>query len=197
MYISKALWEKVVAQWFEVHDMTSYCTFQGVVNLFPPKDVTNKSDSYVDVNYKDILVTFNVGKHGDAVLSKSFEIYNEYGVFIGVAEIDKVPNLSNNNIRVENYIEDAEVDWATEYGVYAINHETRLCENTSQLFGTSIVIYDSNDSKFDEGVVSRDLINAESEMDYFEDYDLYNSEHQLVGYAYTTTTRHTKKRKVR
>ena len=45
------------------------------------KDITNDESEFIDTNYKDILVTFNV-KDGKCEVSKSMEVYNEYGNFV-------------------------------------------------------------------------------------------------------------------
>lgn len=55
-----------------------------------------------------------------------------------------------------------EVDWATEYGVYAINRDTRLVENTSGVTGITVEIFYG--------------------LDY--DYALYDGSLHLVGFAY-------------
>lgn len=180
MVISRQLWEKALSQWNEVKKMTDYTTFNGVTNLFPSKDVTNKTEEFIDVNYKDILVTFTKGTMGKAVLTDSFEIYNENGVFIGQFFADKTPYFEEEMKRVEKYVKDGEVDWATEFGVYAINRETRLCENTSYIVDTTIVLFDSEDPSFDESRVADEI----SEVGGNEDYDLYDGQHYLVGYAY-------------
>lgn len=180
MVISKQLWEKALSQWNEVKKMTDYTTFNGVTNLFPSNDVTNKTEEFIDVNYKDILVTLTKGAMGNAVLSDSFEIYNENGVFVGQFFADKPPYFEGETKRVEKYVEDGEVDWGTEFGVYGVNRDTRICENTSYLINTTIVVFDSEDPSFDECDVSNEILK----MGGREDYDLYDGQHYLVGYAY-------------
>lgn len=72
-----------------------------------------------------------------------------------------------------------EVDWATEYGVYAINRDTRLVENTSGVTGITVEIFYG----LDEGEVSDRLAERlRNGLDY--DYTLYDSSLHLVGYAY-------------
>ena len=185
MQISKTLWEKVVGQWWEVFDKTSYATYQGIPNLFPSNDITNKTDEYIDVNYKDILVTFNVGTMGNAVLSKSFEIYNENGVFIGCADITKVPKLIDDKYRDEFCVEDRIVDWHNEFGVFALNRHSRLFENASELKNTIIVLYDFDYALYDENEVVADLSETRDEMVFGQEtYTIYNHRHQLIGFAY-------------
>lgn len=184
MNISKELWEKAVDQWIWVRDMTSYCTFEGVVNFFPPSSKTNQTDNFIDINFKDILVTFNKGKNGEAVLSDGFEIYNERGIFVGHYYINRPPQFVEDKSRTEKLVGNGEVDWGTEFGVYAINRYSRLWENTSYLTNTTIVIFNSEDPSFDESKVATDLTESLSDRYDCEDYDLYNGKHQFVGYAY-------------
>jgi hypothetical protein len=47
------------------------------------KDITNDDGEHIDLNYKDILVTFNVSD-GIVSLSDCIEVYNSEGVFCNV-----------------------------------------------------------------------------------------------------------------
>lgn len=72
-----------------------------------------------------------------------------------------------------------EVDWATEYGVYAINRDTRLVENTSGVTGITVEIFYG----LDENEVSNRLAERlRNGLDY--DYALYDGSLHLVGFAY-------------
>ena len=72
-----------------------------------------------------------------------------------------------------------EVDWATEYGCYAVNRDSRIFENTSYLDDATIEVFTDTDEN--------DVANALAErlhkgLDY--DYALYDGQHRLVGFAY-------------
>ena len=72
-----------------------------------------------------------------------------------------------------------EVDWLFEYGVYAINRNTNLFENTSGVPGITIEIFWG----LDEGEVSARLTERlNNGLDC--DYALYSKGHALMGYAY-------------
>lgn len=50
-------------------------------------NITNRDDDYIDANYRDILVTFNI-RDGRAYLSDiMFECYDEHGMFIGTERV--------------------------------------------------------------------------------------------------------------
>lgn len=46
------------------------------------KDITNDVEEYIDMNYKNILVTFQ-DINGKAELTDCFEYYNDNGIFLG------------------------------------------------------------------------------------------------------------------
>ena len=71
----------------------------------------------------------------------------------------------------------SETDWATEYGVYAINRCTRIFENTSWTEGLTMVLFTDTD----ENDVSAKL-TLNRGLDY--EFALYDDEHHLVGYVY-------------
>jgi hypothetical protein len=73
-----------------------------------------------------------------------------------------------------------ETDWATEYGVYAVNSETCLFENSSWAEGLTMVLFTDTD----ESDVFTDLERSLTwdGLDY--EYALYDGEHRLVGYVY-------------
>jgi hypothetical protein len=71
-----------------------------------------------------------------------------------------------------------ETDWATEFGVYALNTQTNLFENTSGVQGIKIEIHD----EMDEGEVS-DLLAQRKRDGLGYDYALYDGQHCLVGFA--------------
>lgn len=74
-----------------------------------------------------------------------------------------------------------ETDWAFEYGVYAINRDSRIFENISCTEGMTMELYKG----FDEGDVSRML--ADRLMSGGDnEYTLYNDKHELVGFVYYT-----------
>ena len=72
-----------------------------------------------------------------------------------------------------------EVDWATEYGCYAVSHDSRLFENTSFLDDFTVEVFTDTD----EDDVANALGDRLSDgLDY--DYALYDGQHRLVGFAY-------------
>ena len=80
---------------------------------------------------------------------------------------------------MKQIINTEETDWAAEFGVYAINRDTRLFENTSGIPGITIEIFYG----LDEGEVSDRLgQRLRDGLDY--EYALYDGSHHLCGYAY-------------
>lgn len=74
-----------------------------------------------------------------------------------------------------------ETDWMLDYGVYAINRDSRLFENTSAVRGYTIELY--------VGVDENEVANRLGDIiDEFGDYDycLYSTKHELVGIVYRT-----------
>lgn len=72
-----------------------------------------------------------------------------------------------------------ETDWATEFGAYAVNRDTRIFENTSFTEGMFVEIFedaDENDVANKLGERLRDGLEYE--------YALYDGSHRLIGFAY-------------
>ena len=78
--------EKYLDQWFEIAKIGCGRKWEEVRERFA-KDITNECDDYIDINYKDILVTFNKLVDGTAFISRYFEYYNKDGVFCGELKI--------------------------------------------------------------------------------------------------------------
>lgn len=78
--------EKYLDQWYEVAKIGCGKTMDELRKIFA-KDITNDEEDYIDLNYKDILVTFNKLVDGTAFISRYFEYYNENGVFCGELKI--------------------------------------------------------------------------------------------------------------
>lgn len=76
-------------------------------------------------------------------------------------------------------ITENEINWAAEFGVWAINRDTRLVENCSGVPGIIVEIYENKD----ESEVS-DLIAARLRDGLDYDYALYDDSMFLVGFAY-------------
>ena len=72
-----------------------------------------------------------------------------------------------------------ETDWASEFGVYAINRDSRLVENTSAVQGITIEIYEDKDESEVSDLLAQRLREG---LDY--DYALYDGQLHLVGFAY-------------
>ena len=68
----------------EYRELRKYngCTADEIRSTFG-KDITNDDGEHIDLNYKDILVTFNVSD-GIVSLSDCIEVYNSEGVFCNV-----------------------------------------------------------------------------------------------------------------
>ena len=81
---------------------------------------------------------------------------------------------------MKQYIKTEETDWMRDYGVYAVNRNTRLFENTSAVKGYVIKIYYG----LDEGEISSVLADfLRTGSDY--DFALYTSKHELCGFVYS------------
>lgn len=81
---------------------------------------------------------------------------------------------------MKQYIKTEETDWLRDYGVFAINRDTRLFENTSGVKGSVIELYFG----LDEGEVSNVLADfLRTGSDY--DFALYTSKHELCGFVYS------------
>lgn len=80
---------------------------------------------------------------------------------------------------MKQIINKEETDWMVDYGVYAINRDTRLFENTSSVSGATIEIFYGLDENEVSTVLAERLRNG---LDY--DYALYDSKHRLCGFAY-------------
>lgn len=78
-------------------------------------------------------------------------------------------------------IEKEETDWMQDYGVYAVNRDTRIFENCSAVKGFTIELYWG----VDENRVADRLAEV---IDEYGDYDycLYSQIHELVGFVYRT-----------
>ena len=93
--ISQELYETLVSQWYEIKDITSPSDMENIREVFGDK-ITNDTKECIDVNYKDIRVTFTaVQGYGDsydayggyARLSDRFKYYTKEGVFAGVFDL--------------------------------------------------------------------------------------------------------------
>lgn len=92
--MNKEYIDKCVNIWYELLNTTSGLDMDNIRELFRDNsrgNITNNTRDYIDVNYKNILVTFipiwGVGYDefgGKAKLNSNFEIYNENGIFCGV-----------------------------------------------------------------------------------------------------------------
>lgn len=89
--ISRQLYEKLTSQWYEVANIAMGCDMDNIREVFGDR-ITNDTGDCIDVNYKDILVTFTAQKGisrgydtygGKAFLNDKFEYYNKGGVFCG------------------------------------------------------------------------------------------------------------------
>lgn len=72
-----------------------------------------------------------------------------------------------------------EIDWAQEFGVYALNRDTRLFENCSGVPGITVEIFKDMDESYVSDMLAARLRDG---LDY--DYALYDGLHFLVGFAY-------------
>lgn len=89
-----------LSQYYSILDITINCDMDNIREIFG-KDITNDTGDLIDVNYKDILVTFwafkgiNKGYDrygGKAVLADRFEVYDKEGNFVGLFSIHGVPD---------------------------------------------------------------------------------------------------------
>ena len=85
-----------INQWKEVKEMTKGMTMDDIRSTFA-KDITNDlraefeaglDHDIIDVNVKDILVTF-IEKRGKAKLHTWIEMYAKNGEFLGVVDVKK------------------------------------------------------------------------------------------------------------
>ncbi len=80
---------------------------------------------------------------------------------------------------MKDIIRKEETDWRTEYGVYAINRDSRLVENTSAVQNYTIELYtDEDESQVSDRLAQR----LHDGNDY--DYALYAKDLRLVGFVY-------------
>ena len=90
--ISQELYETLVNQWYEVKNITMGCDMDNIREVFGDR-ITNDTKECIDVNYKDILVTFSADMcdmqeyGGMARLSDRFEYYTKEDVFAGVFDL--------------------------------------------------------------------------------------------------------------
>ena len=77
-----------------------------------------------------------------------------------------------------------ETDWAFDFGVFAINRDTRMFENTSWTKGMEVEIYNPEEEDFDENLVADALAEVFDDERGDYEYTLYDGMHQLVGFAY-------------
>ena len=91
MKIDKNLLDTLIYQWYEVATIAMGCDMDNVREVFKDR-ITNDTKDCIDVNYKDICVTFTAkmgisdfydSYGGKAILLDNFEYYNEGGVFCG------------------------------------------------------------------------------------------------------------------
>ena len=92
MNISKKEYENAVSNWYELADITMGCDMDNIREVFKNR-ITNDCGDCIDMNYKNICVTFNADKRmyaeygGKAILNTKFEYYNKDDVFCGVYDI--------------------------------------------------------------------------------------------------------------
>lgn len=80
---------------------------------------------------------------------------------------------------MKQFINTEETDWMRDYGVYAVNRDSRLFENTSAVKGYVIEVYFG----LNENETSNRLADfLRTGSDY--DYALYTPKHELCGFAY-------------
>lgn len=91
MNISNETYEKALSQYYTIADITMGCDMDNIREIFK-KDITNDTGDCIDVNFKDILVTFKANMcmyekfGGKAELTGNFEYY-ENGQFVGVYDL--------------------------------------------------------------------------------------------------------------
>lgn len=111
------------------------------------------------------------------ILDGYYEVETINGDTLETIAIDKpIEVLNMEKVRLSE-----ETDWEFEYGVYAINRDTRIFENTSCTEGMTMELYKG----FDESDVSRMLADRLRNGGDNE-FTLYNYNHELVGFVYCT-----------
>ena len=78
--------EKYLAEYNEVKEKYQGADVKTIRKDFA-YDITHIDKEYIDTNYKDILVTFNI-KYGVVYLSDLFELYDENDNFVGTMYSD-------------------------------------------------------------------------------------------------------------
>lgn len=80
---------------------------------------------------------------------------------------------------MKRVIKENETDWASEFGVYAINKNTRLVENTSAVRNYTVEIFpEEEEDKISDRLAARLAVGKSFE------YTLYDGNMKLIGYAY-------------
>ena len=91
MKISKETYEKALNQYYSIATIAMGCDMDNIREVFRDK-ITNDTGEYIDVNYKDILVTFKANYcmyeeyGGKAELTGKFEYYED-GQFVGLYDL--------------------------------------------------------------------------------------------------------------
>ena len=92
MNINKETYEKLLNQWYAVADIVLGCDMDNIREVFGNM-ITNDTGEFIDVNFKDILVTFKADMRmyqeygGKAVLLPNFEYYDKNGQFVGYYDL--------------------------------------------------------------------------------------------------------------
>lgn len=80
------LTDKLAEQWLEVAKIGCGKTMDELRTIFKDS-ITNDYDGFIDLNYKDLCVTFSTTENGLAFIDPYFEWYNENGVFMSRVKI--------------------------------------------------------------------------------------------------------------
>lgn len=99
--ITREEFNKYLNQYYEISHITSLSDMQNIRELVDIKflnvSIANDTEEFIDINYKNILVTFKAVKGvnssydaygGKAILTDTFEAYSDDGVPIGMFNID-------------------------------------------------------------------------------------------------------------
>ena len=99
--ITREEFNKYLSQYYEIEHITSTSDMQNIRELVDIKflnvSIANDTEEFIDINYKNILVTFKAVKGvsssydaygGKAILTDTFEAYSDDGIPIGMFNID-------------------------------------------------------------------------------------------------------------
>lgn len=85
-------------------------------------------------------------------------------------------------MKTKETIKSYQTNWMNDYGVFALNRDSRIFEKVSNVKGQIIELYYG----VDQNEVSNELVKH---IDSFEEgdynYTLYNFKHELVGFVYS------------